>query len=125
VIRFRCPACRLKVVEDDSAAGELVKCRRCGETFQAPARRSKRPDKPSRGLSAAALTVAMVSFLVCPPLGFLGVPLGVVAYRTERQRGVALSAIILSLLSIIVTAVLAFLIRNYFKVIQEVDRSLR
>jgi lipopolysaccharide export LptBFGC system permease protein LptF len=112
------------VVEDDSAAGELVTCRRCGETFQAPARRPKQLDQPSRGLSAAALTVAITSFLVCPPLGFLGVPLGVVAYRTERERGKALSAIILSLLSILVTAVLAFLIRYYFKVVQEVDRSL-
>jgi hypothetical protein len=125
MIHFQCPGCGLKVVEDDAAAGELITCRRCGETFQAPARRPQGRDKPSPGLSAAALTVAMVSFFVCPPLGFLGLPLGVVAYRTERQRGMALSAIILSLVSILVTAVLAFLIRNYFKIIQEVDRSLR
>lgn len=125
MICFRCPACQLQVVEDDSAAGELITCRRCGETFQAPGRRPERPDQPSRGLSAAALTVALTSFLVCPPLGFLGLPLGVVAYRTERRRGVALSAIILSLLSALVTVVLAFLIRHYFGVVQEVERSLR
>jgi hypothetical protein len=125
VIHFRCPDCGLRIVEDDSAAGELIQCRGCGVTFQAPARRPGRHDPPSRGLSAAALTVAITSFLVCPPLGLLGVPLGVVAYRTERQRGVALSAIILSLLSVLVTAILAFLMWNYFRVMKEIDRSLR
>ena len=69
--------------------------------------------------------MALASFFVCPPLGLVGVLLGVVAYRAERRRGLALWAILLSLLSVLVAAVLAFLMWHYFGVLKEIDRTLK
>jgi predicted Zn finger-like uncharacterized protein len=107
----QCPACGAAARLADHAAGDEVRCGRCGTDYAAepPAtadrpRRRRPDDDGGRAVAALVLGVVAVVTWPCPPAGLIAGGLAVlagVAGLAARQRSLAVAGIVLGLSGVV------------------------
>ncbi len=109
---FACPACG-KTVSAEAEAGAEVRCPLCGDSVRVPPpgmeTAALEVEPRSSGMAVGALVCGILGCILClPPLGVVGIILGIRAYNRAAQhplrfggRGYAVAGVFMGLLSVV------------------------
>ena len=96
-IEFECPSCQMRIAAD-AALGTRVRCPRCSSVVEVPSPGAGADGVPPiqpvsigmqparQGLAIGALVCGILGWVACPPIGAVGLVLGIVAIVKINKR---------------------------------------